>query len=96
MNNQSSSPQRSVTAAVQNLVQRLLDDGIHPAELSYVLAGTAIELGLQMAPRAESALAIVLSAIRDVAEHRAKACEEAIEHEDSEYVVRVPKGAIIH
>ena len=81
MGNQPSDSECSVPAAVKDLVQRLLDEGTSPAGLSYVLAATAIDIGLQMAPRAESALAIVLGAIRDVASIHAEACEEVAEQE---------------
>ena len=97
MRNQHSDSEGSVAAAVQDLVRRLLDEGNNPAELSYVLAAAAIDLGLQMAPRAEGALAIVLGAMRDVASNHAEACEGVTEQEHDDIPeLATPTSAAVH
>ena len=92
MSNKSSDPQLSLAATVEDLVQRLLSEGGNPAELSYVLAATAIDLGFQMAPRPETALTVVLGAIGDVAKLHAEACDEIIKPEGGENSHSCPPG----
>ena len=60
-------------AEIHTLVQHLLDEGASAAELSYVLAAWAFDLGLHITPRPEHALTVVLAAMWDVAAHHAGA-----------------------
>lgn len=51
---------------ITGLVSELLADEVPAAEISFVLASIAIDLGLQSAPTAEHAFGVVLSAMMAV------------------------------
>ena len=57
---------RAVEAA-EELVRSLLEDGVPVPDISFALAFVATDLGLQMAPSAEHAIAVVTDAIRQTA-----------------------------
>ena len=50
--------------ATEELVRNLLGQGVKAPDISFALAFIATDLGLQMAPSAEHAIAVVTDAIR--------------------------------
>ena len=63
--------------ATEELVSILLKKGISAPEISFALAFVATDLGLQMAPSAEHAIAVVTDAIRQTATTYAYANSQA-------------------
>ena len=53
--------------AVEAWVEQALANGVDPAQLSYALAAVATRVGLDLAPEAGEALALVMKASSDVA-----------------------------
>ena len=87
----------SISAAeIHTLVQHLLDEGASAAELSYVLAASAIDLGLQIAPHPVHAFTVVLAAMRDVAAHHTGANDGADAEQVDPADPAVPDSATIH
>lgn len=60
-------PDANLSKTVQRFAQGLLSEGAHPAELSYSLIVEAGRIGLDLAPNAGVALALVMKATSDVA-----------------------------
>lgn len=58
---------QTLSDAVRGFAEQLLADGVHPADLSYALTLIATRLGLDLAPNAGVALAVVMKAASDVA-----------------------------
>lgn len=52
---------------IRVFVDQLLADGAHPAKLGYALTAIAMHLGLELAPNAGVAFAVVMKAASDVA-----------------------------
>jgi hypothetical protein len=65
--NLSHSEPGSVSQALDELIQHALADGVHPVDLSTALTAAAVRIGLQMAPNAGIALAVVMKALSDIA-----------------------------
>lgn len=61
------SADQALSDTVRGFAEQLLADGVHPADLSYALTVVAGRLGLDLAPSAGVALAIVMKAASDVA-----------------------------
>lgn len=57
----------ALLAAVDQFAQRALTDGCNPAELSCALTAIAVRIGLDLAPNAGIAFAVVMRAVSDVA-----------------------------
>ena len=57
----------TVLDAVLAFAEQALADGVHPAHLSYALTVVATRTGLDLAPTAGEALALVIKAASDVA-----------------------------
>jgi hypothetical protein len=57
----------TLLAAVDQLAKQALTDGCNPAELSYALTTVAVRVGLDLAPSASIAFALVLKAASDAA-----------------------------
>jgi hypothetical protein len=57
----------ALRAAVNQLARQALADGCDPAELSCMLTAVAVRIGLDLAPSAGIAFAVVMRAVSDVA-----------------------------
>jgi hypothetical protein len=57
----------ALLAAVDQFAQRALTDGCNPAELSFALTAIAVRIGLDLAPNAGIAFAVVMRAVSDAA-----------------------------
>jgi hypothetical protein len=57
----------SLAAAVREFAQQALADGCNPAELSCALTAAAVRIGLDLAPSAGIAFAVVMRAVSDAA-----------------------------
>jgi hypothetical protein len=57
----------ALLAAVDQLARRALADGCNPAELSCALTAVAVRIGLDLAPNAGIAFAVVMRAASDAA-----------------------------
>jgi hypothetical protein len=57
----------ALLAAVDQFAQRALTDGCNPAELSCALTAIAVRIGLDLAPNAGIAFAVVMRAVSDAA-----------------------------
>jgi hypothetical protein len=57
----------TLTAAIHKLAQQALADGCNPAELSCVMTAVAVRVGLELAPNAGAAFAVVMRAASDAA-----------------------------
>ncbi len=69
-NSNDSTDTRAVEAA-EELVISLLEQDVSAPDISFALAFVATDLGLQMAPSAEHAIAVVTDAIRQIATNHA-------------------------
>ena len=92
---------RAVEAA-QELVISLLEQDVSIPDISFALAFVATDLGLQMAPSAEHAIAVVTDAIRQIATNHAFAGaqveDNAIERSADDVIVVNPEvfGRTVH
>lgn len=59
--------QDALLAAVHQFAQPVLADGCNPAELSCALTAVAVRIGLDLAPSAGIAFAVVMRAVSDAA-----------------------------
>ena len=82
----------ALAKAVSELVQQSLVDGVHPADLSAALTVAAIRIGLQYAPNAGVAFAVVMKAASDVAAEWVTAAKPR----DQQDVQWAPIGTTIH
>jgi hypothetical protein len=82
----------TLAKAVGELIQQALADGVHPADISSTLTVAAVRLGLQFAPNAGVAFAVVMKAASDVAADWAGAPECGGEQEIS----AAPAGTTMH
>jgi hypothetical protein len=57
----------ALVATVHQFTQQALADGCNPAELSCVLTAAAVRIGLDLAPSAGIAFAVVMRAVSDAA-----------------------------
>ena len=57
----------ALLAAVDQFSQQALADGCNPAELSCALTAVAVRIGLDLAPSAGIAFAVVMRAVSDAA-----------------------------
>ena len=57
----------ALLAAVDQFAQQALADGCNPAELSCALTAVAVRIGLDLAPNAGVAFAVVMRAVSDAA-----------------------------
>jgi hypothetical protein len=57
----------ALLAAVDQFAQQALADGCNPAELSCALTAIAVRIGLDLAPNAGIAFAVVMRAVSDAA-----------------------------
>jgi hypothetical protein len=57
----------ALIAAVDQFTQQALADGCNPAELSCALTAVAVRIGLDLAPNAGIAFAVVMRAVSDAA-----------------------------
>jgi hypothetical protein len=62
--------------AVSQFAQQALADGCNPAELSQALTVVAVRIGLDLAPHAGVAFAVVMQATSDAAAEWASSLEE--------------------
>jgi hypothetical protein len=67
MTQKTSSQSDDVFAAVDQFVRQALEDGCDPAELSAALTLVAVRMGLDLAPSAGAAFAVVMRAASDAA-----------------------------
>ena len=79
---------------IHHLVQRLLDEGGAPDEISYQLAATAMGLGIKFAPDPLLAVAVVMDGIRNVSALHSKSAKQQETPEDQ--TVSVPMLATVH
>jgi hypothetical protein len=77
---------------IGELVQQSLADGVHPADLSAALTVAAIRVGLQYAPNAGIAFAVVMKTAGDVAAEWVTAAKPR----DQRDVQWAPIGTTIH
>jgi hypothetical protein len=83
----------TLAKAVGELVRLALADGAHPADLSAALTVAAVRIGLQFAPNAGAAFAVVMKAVSDVALEWVTA--PAPDHDEGD-VSAAPIGTTIH
>lgn len=57
----------SLVDAIRAFAEQALADGAHPADLSYAMTLVAARTGLDLAPNAGVALAVVMKAASDIA-----------------------------
>jgi hypothetical protein len=67
MNKKTPLPNDALLAAVDQFAQQALTDGCNPAELSCALTAIAVRVGLDLAPNAGIAFAVVMRAVSDAA-----------------------------
>lgn len=72
-------PDPAVAEAIQELVNRLLDDDISPVQLCFYLSAAGLDMGLQFAPTPHHALALVASAHYQVSLGHAGEGPDAVE-----------------
>jgi hypothetical protein len=85
-------PSYGLANMIGELVQQSLADGVHPADLSAALTVAAIRIGLQYAPNAVVAFAVVMKAASDVAAEWSTAAKPG----DERNVLWPPIGTTIH
>lgn len=87
---QSTSPSDDVFAAVDQFVRETLEGGCDPAKLSAALTMVAVRMGLDLAPNAGAAFAVVLRAASEAAQSWTSASPQ---QEESDLKRRPPPNA---
>jgi hypothetical protein len=91
---QSTSPSDDVFAAVDQFVRETLEAGCDPAKLSAALTMVAVRMGLDLAPNAGTALAVVLRAASEAAQSWTTASSP---REESDLTTRsLPNATTVH
>jgi len=83
----------AVVAAVDEFARQALANGCNPAELSCALTSVAVRIGLDLAPNAGIAFAVVLRAVSDAAAEWASSQNSQDADLDS---VTIPCGTTVH
>jgi hypothetical protein len=84
----------SLIDAVRAFAEQALTDGAHPADLSYALTVVAARTGLDLAPSAGVALAVVMKAASDIAMEWASAQRQ--QEPDHQGRSTAPTGTTVH
>jgi len=87
------SEDQALSDTVRGFAEQLLTDGVHPADLSYALTVMAGRLGLDLAPNAGVALAVVMKAASNVAMEWVDQCQTGADDVER---APVPLGTTIH
>jgi hypothetical protein len=82
----------AVLAAVDQFAEQALADGCNPAELSCALTAIAVRIGLDLAPNAGIAFAVLMRAVSDAAAQWAASQSSP----DSDLDVTALCGATVH
>jgi hypothetical protein len=83
----------ALATAVGELVQLSLTDGVDPADLSAALTVAAVRIGLQFAPNAGVAFAVVMKAASNVAVELVTTVRPGADESDDP---TVPLGTTMH
>ena len=83
----------ALARAMDELIQQAMADGVHPSDLSTALTVAAVRVGLQCAPNAGVAFAVVMKAAGDAAVEWAATPATSAEERS---VLTAPIGTTMH
>lgn len=77
--------------------KELLTEGFTPAEISYAMAATAINIGFQLAPNPESGLSIIFVAMENVSSTHARKLKDETPKDNEAFLEQTaPSNYLLH
>ena len=94
MSNENSHNKADLAEQLHHFIQKMLDEGHGAAELSFHLAEASTAIGLDLAPDAEVAIAVVMDGLRAACASRSASLQEGCPAETTEETI--PPGTVLH